>query len=170
MLPEKAIDVPIGPKPVHPLPVLTRIQSQLGPIATRQSVLEHGHPVEEDGAEVKLSQGRKWALLVIFSLALFVDGQSASALKGEIPHRCDICSIEHADAPLIVVVGSSAFFVFTGVVAPDLDIVFEQQSWVIVSGSGIGDSSADSVQDLIHSHLLIISPLRECLARISSEH
>lgn len=68
---EKAVDAPIDPPPV-----LTRIQSQLGPIATHQSVLEHGHPVAEDGAEVKLSQARKWALLVIFSLALFVDGES----------------------------------------------------------------------------------------------
>jgi hypothetical protein len=127
---EKAVGAPIDPPPV-----LARIQSQLGPIATRQSVLEHGHPVEQDGAEVKLSQGRKWALLVIFSLALFVDGESTRRQRGSTntDATCAV-SVSHADAQLNIVVGSSAFFVFTGVVAPDLDIVFEQQSWVIVSG------------------------------------
>lgn len=30
-------------------------------------------------------------------------------------------------------VSSSAFFVFTGVISRDLDIPFEQQSWIITS-------------------------------------
>ncbi|WOO78243.1 putative MFS-type transporterc [Vanrija pseudolonga] len=54
----------------------------------------------------KLSQGRKWALLSILSLAMFID-----------------------------VLGYSAFFVLTESIARDLHVLYEQSSWVITSYS-----------------------------------
>lgn len=51
-----------------------------------------------------LSQRRKWSLLLIFSLAFFIDIWSYSA-----------------------------FFVFTAPISEDLDVPFAQQSWVITS-------------------------------------
>lgn len=51
-----------------------------------------------------LTQRTKWFLLAIFSLAFFIDIWSYSA-----------------------------FFIFTGPISVDLDVVFAQQSWVITS-------------------------------------
>lgn len=52
----------------------------------------------------KLSQARKWGLLAIFSLAMFID-----------------------------IWMYSAFFIFTDVISVDLNIQFSQQAWVITS-------------------------------------
>ena len=59
---------------------------------------------EDETPKVKLSQRKKWSLLAVFSLAFFIDIWSYSA-----------------------------FFIFTGPIAQDLNVVFEQQSWVITS-------------------------------------
>ncbi|CED82297.1 Predicted transporter (major facilitator superfamily) [Phaffia rhodozyma] len=53
---------------------------------------------------MKLSQRKKWSLLAVFSLGFFVDVWSYSA-----------------------------FFIFTGPISESLDILFEQQTWVITS-------------------------------------
>ncbi|OXH29691.1 hypothetical protein J008_04211 [Cryptococcus neoformans] len=56
--------------------------------------------------KVALSQRRKWSLLMIFSLSMMVDVWSYSA-----------------------------FYIFTDPICKDLNILFEQQSWVITSYS-----------------------------------
>lgn len=55
-------------------------------------------------AEPKLSQRKKWSLLMVFCLGFFID-----------------------------VWMYSAFFVFTGPISADLGVPFEQQTWVITS-------------------------------------
>lgn len=63
-------------------------------------------PTPEISTYIKpmLSQNTKWGLLAVFSLAFFIDIWSYSA-----------------------------FFIFTGPISEDLDVVFAQQSWVITS-------------------------------------
>ncbi|OCF32711.1 efflux protein EncT [Kwoniella heveanensis CBS 569] len=60
----------------------------------------------DDGAEIKLSQKRKWFLLAIFSLAQYLDIASYAGI-----------------------------FVFTDAILVDLDILFEASSWVITAYS-----------------------------------
>jgi MFS family permease len=68
------------------------------------------------------SKSRRYALLGIFAMTLFIDGKSCP----------DAFQLQHL---IILVLGASAFFVFTGAVSKDLDIIFAQQSWVISSYS-----------------------------------
>ena len=60
--------------------------------------------VTASGAEIQLSQSRKWFLLFIFSIAQYLDIASYSGL-----------------------------FVFTDAILSDLGILYESSSWIIVS-------------------------------------
>lgn len=75
---------------------------------TEKSILPENEP------EVKLSQTRKWSLLAVFSMGLFIDIWSYSA-----------------------------FFIFTDPISEDLAVPFAQQSWVIVSRPQDVDPRAD---------------------------
>jgi len=71
------------------------------------------------GAEIKLSQKRKWFLLFIFSVAQYLDVASYSGLV------CDLLSMTPPKADVQ--------FVFTEPMLRDLDIKYEESSWIIVS-------------------------------------
>lgn len=62
----------------------------------------HDHPIGEN--TVKLSQTKKWSLLAVFSLGIFID-----------------------------IWMYSAFYVFTGPIAIEFEVPFEQQTWIITS-------------------------------------
>lgn len=54
---------------------------------------------------------------------------------------------------------SSAFFVFTGVVSRDLDVVFEQQSWIIVSDQvsfPLLDFTSNRMTDILHGDIRFV--------------
>lgn len=62
----------------------------------------------------------KYLLLSVFCLGVFIDGKSGSWQALE-------CIVDDA------VLGVCVFYLLIAPVAKDLDIVFEQQTWVIVS-------------------------------------
>jgi MFS family permease len=67
-----------------------------------------------------MSPLRKWSILGIFCLSVFIDSECKRG--------------DHKSLKLIFsfpVLLGSAFFVFTGIVARDLEILVEQQSWII---------------------------------------
>ncbi|WVQ95120.1 hypothetical protein IAU59_002214 [Kwoniella sp. CBS 9459] len=67
---------------------------------------ERGAPgmIQDEGAEIKLSQKKKWFLLLVFSVAQYLDIASVSGV-----------------------------FIFTDAILTDLDILFEASSWVITA-------------------------------------
>lgn len=71
--------------------------------------------------KVALSQRRKWSLLMIFSLSMMVDGTNLEVY-------CVSLLLTW-----LSVWSYSAFYIFTDPICKDLNILFEQQSWVIVS-------------------------------------
>ncbi|ORY29676.1 major facilitator superfamily domain-containing protein [Naematelia encephala] len=74
------------------------------PVANAFAEAEAKVEAEQGGAEFKLGQVKKWSLLAVFALGLFVDMWSYST-----------------------------FFIFTAEISEDLDVAFESQSWVITS-------------------------------------
>ena len=75
------------------------------------------------GSVPELSPARKQALLSLFCLGVFLDGKWSRH-----PHY----KSRYATA-LILVIGICVFYILVGPVAEDLDIVFEQQTWVITA-------------------------------------
>lgn len=67
----------------------------------------------------KQATSHKYLLLGVFCLGVFIDGQSPT---GELWAKVDS-----------LVLGVCVFYLLIAPVAQDLDIVFEQQTWVIVS-------------------------------------
>ncbi|ORX38296.1 major facilitator superfamily domain-containing protein [Kockovaella imperatae] len=82
------------------------VSGSLAPMANLVKTRTGGgaEPVLPPASEVKLSQRHKWSLLGVFSLSLFIDIWSYSA-----------------------------FFIFTDPISVDLDVKFEEQSWVITA-------------------------------------
>ncbi|GMK56273.1 hypothetical protein CspeluHIS016_0301130 [Cutaneotrichosporon spelunceum] len=83
---------------------LARLPSAAEPLGIPPPDLEKAALSSSD--KVPISQARKWGLLAIFSLAMFID-----------------------------IWMYSAFFIFTDVISVDLGIPFSQQAWVITSYS-----------------------------------
>jgi MFS family permease len=83
---------------------LARLPSAAEPLGIAAPDLEKAEAAPKDKAPI--SQARKWGLLAIFSLAMFID-----------------------------IWMYSAFFIFTDVISVDLGIPFSQQAWVITSYS-----------------------------------
>ncbi len=80
---------------------------------------------------VKFSAKRRWSLLVVYSLAQFIDGTyQVTVILKSCNHMSKIRSPD-----IGVVWARSAFFIFTDEIANDLNILFEQRSWIIVSYS-----------------------------------
>ena len=65
---------------------------------------EASEAAAHDGCEVKVSQSKKWSLLAVFSLGFFID-----------------------------IWQYSAAFILTEPITETLDVLFEQQAWVITS-------------------------------------
>lgn len=78
--------------------------------------------LDANGNPIKLSQTKKWALLALLSLAFFIDIWAYSYVLTD-----QNVMISYTDTFV------SAFFIFTDQISTDLNILFEQQSWVIVS-------------------------------------
>ncbi len=74
---------------------------------------------EAVGASIKLTQRKKWTLLLVFSLAMFVDSECA-ILQSKLDLTC------------LAVWSYSAFFIFISPISEDLNVRFQQQSWIIV--------------------------------------
>ncbi|BEJ11595.1 hypothetical protein CspHIS471_0200550 [Cutaneotrichosporon sp. HIS471] len=83
---------------------LARLPSAAEPFGIPPPDLEKATTTASDKAQI--TQARKWGLLAIFSLAMFID-----------------------------IWMYSAFFIFTDVISVDLGIPFSQQAWVITSYS-----------------------------------
>ncbi|WVR09448.1 hypothetical protein IAU60_006515 [Kwoniella sp. DSM 27419] len=75
-----------------------------GPAANQDQLRRQTTLTTVDGAEVKLSQREKWFLLLIFSVAQYLDVASVSGM-----------------------------FIFTDAILTDLDIVYESSSWIITA-------------------------------------
>lgn len=81
------------------------------------------HPAESSEPKIVMSQRKKWALLAVFSLGMFIDiwvSHFPAASTGTVDFR--------ADSQMY-----SAFFIFTGPISLDFDVPFELQTWVITS-------------------------------------
>ena len=71
-------------------------------------------------AGLKRTTSHKYLLLGVFCLGVFIDGELTDGLT----------EMREANAPVL---GVCVFYLLIAPVAQDLDIVFEQQTWVIVS-------------------------------------
>ncbi|WWC58985.1 uncharacterized protein I303_101531 [Kwoniella dejecticola CBS 10117] len=83
-----------------------KLEKQLEEELTAEQALRRHRSTTVDGAEIKLSQKRKWFLLLVFSVAQYLDIASYSGL-----------------------------FVFTDAILTDLDILYESSSWIITAYS-----------------------------------
>lgn len=111
--------------------------------------------------EVELSQTRKYVLLTVFSLGVFIDG--------EFQERCrDHIAMDNAHK---AVLGVCVFYILNPAVAEDLGIKFEAQTWIIVSFVPSFRVPSSTGQSLHHrlrrSPLTHTDILRDPLRRLS---
>ncbi|WWC67475.1 uncharacterized protein I206_101383 [Kwoniella pini CBS 10737] len=83
-----------------------KLEKKLEEELTSEQALQRHKSTTVNGAEIKLSQKRKWFLLLVFSVAQYLDIASYSGL-----------------------------FVFTDAILNDLDILYESSSWIITAYS-----------------------------------
>jgi hypothetical protein len=102
--------------------------------------------VSRSKLEPRRSVRHKYLLLSVFCLGVFIDGKSGSwqALR---------CVADDA------VLGVCVFYLLIAPVAKDLDIVFEQQTWVIVSRTSSTRRTKLTSTDLIYSHIRFFPPI-----------